>query len=76
MLEEAQTLPQAAADAIDALLHVSLLAAASGYPEYGQLARRAVHELVTSAQAGCIVPAEYLTLEDPAPGDGGTGSGG
>ena len=68
MLKEASTLPQAAADSLDALLHLSLLAAASGYPDCGRAAQLAIHELLKSPDAGCVIPAEYLGLQAAANG--------
>jgi hypothetical protein len=68
MLKEASSLPQAAADSLDALLHLSLLAAASGYPDCGRAAQLAIHELLKSPDAGCVIPAEYLGLDSPAHG--------
>jgi hypothetical protein len=67
MLKEASSLPEAAADAIDALLHLSLLAASSGYAECGRAAQVAIRELLKSADAGCVIPAEYLGIEHPTP---------
>jgi hypothetical protein len=64
MLTEANTLSEAAADGIDALLHLSLLATASGYPEFGRTAREAIHALLASSDAGCVIPAEYIDLEN------------
>ena len=66
MLEEASSLPQAAADSLDALLHLKLLAAACGYPECGRAAQLALHDLLKSPDAGCVIPAEYLGFGAPA----------
>lgn len=63
MLKEASSLPEAAADCLDALLHLSLLAASSGYPDCARAAQSALHELLTSPDAGCVIPAEYQNLE-------------
>jgi hypothetical protein len=62
MLRESSTLPQAAADCVDALLHLSLLAASSGYPDCARAAQHAIAELLASPDAGCIIPAEYMDL--------------
>lgn len=64
MLKEAHTLTEAASDCLDALLHLSLLAASSGYPECARAAALAVHALLASPDAGCVIPAEYLSLEN------------
>ena len=63
MLKEASTLPEAASDCLDALLHLSLLAASSGYPDCARAAQAAVRELLASPDAGCVIPAEYQNLE-------------
>jgi hypothetical protein len=65
MLKEASTLPEAASDCLDALLHLSLLAASSGYPDCARAAQTAVRELLASPDAGCVIPAEYQNLEQP-----------
>jgi hypothetical protein len=62
MLKEASTLPQAAADSLDALMHLSLLAASSGFPDCARAAHLAIRELLSSSDAGCVIPAEYLSL--------------
>jgi hypothetical protein len=63
MLKEAPTLSEAASDCLDALLHLSLLAASSGYPDCARAAQSAVRELLSTPDAGCVIPAEYLSLE-------------
>jgi len=63
MLKEASTLPEAASDCLDALLHLSLLAASSGYPDCARAAQMAVRDLLSSPDAGCVIPAEYQNLE-------------
>jgi hypothetical protein len=63
MLKEATTLPEAASDCLDALLHLSLLAASSGYPDCARAAQAAIRDLLSSPDAGCVIPAEYQNLE-------------
>lgn len=62
MLKEASTLHEAAADTLDALLHLSLLAASSGFPDCARAAHAAIRELLGSPDAGCVIPAEYLGM--------------
>ncbi len=62
MLKESSTLPDAAADCLDALMHLSLLAVSSGYADIAKRAQLAISELLDSPESGCIVPAEYLSL--------------
>jgi hypothetical protein len=64
MLKESRTLPEAAADCLDALMHLSLLAVSSGHADIARRAQLAICELLDSPDAGCIVPAEYLTLRE------------
>jgi hypothetical protein len=62
MIKESSTLPDAAADCFDALMHLSLLAVSAGYGDIARRAQFAIGDLLESPEAGRIVPAEYLTL--------------
>jgi len=64
MLKEANSLPEAAADCLDALMHLSLLAASSGFPHCGRAAQLAIHRLMNTPDAGRVIPAEYLLMDE------------
>lgn len=60
MLREATALHEAAADAVEALAHLGLLAAVRGHGVFAEVAQSAMHNLLTAPDASKIVPAEYL----------------
>lgn len=60
MLREAPALHEAAADAVEALAHLGLLAAVRGHGVFAEVAQSAMRVLLTAPDAGKIVPAEYL----------------
>lgn len=63
MLKEATALHEAAADAVEALAHLGLLAAVRGHGGFAEIAQNAMQVLLTAPDAGRIVPAEYLGVE-------------
>lgn len=60
MLKEASALHDAAADAVEALAHLNLLAAVRGHGVFAELVEEARRTLLEAPDAGRIVPAEYL----------------
>ena len=60
-LKEAQRLPEAAADAIEALAHLAMFAAAEGHADFAATALGCLEALAESPDAGKVVPAEYFT---------------
>jgi hypothetical protein len=59
-LREAQTLPQAAADAIDALVHLVVLSAAEGHGPFAGAALGSLRALIAAPESRQVVPAEYF----------------
>ena len=59
-LKEAQILPQAAADAIDALAHLVIFATAEGHGRFAATAMGCLEQLIAAPEARRIVPAEYF----------------
>ena len=64
-IREAQTLPEAAADAIDALVHLAVFASAEGHDAFASAAMAGLRRLVTAPQSRQVIPAEYFTGELP-----------
>lgn len=62
MLKEATALHEAAADAVEALAHLGLLAAVRGHGLFADVAQNAMQTLLTAPDAGKVVPAEYLDV--------------
>ena len=63
MLKEATALHEAAADAVEALAHLGLLAAVQGHSVFAEVAQGAMRALLQAPDASKIVPAEYLEVE-------------
>ncbi|MFY2763508.1 hypothetical protein [Arenimonas sp. MALMAid1274] len=59
-LEESAVLSQAAADALDALAHLTLFAKAAGYEQFALAAMHSLDALMQAPDAGQIIPAEYF----------------
>ncbi|MFT3807207.1 hypothetical protein [Arenimonas sp.] len=59
-IEEAQVLPEAAADAIDALAHLVLFATAEGHRDFADAALLCLEGLIAAPEARRIIPAMYL----------------
>jgi len=62
MLREATALHEAAADAVEALAHLGLLAAIRGHGLFAEVAQNAMQALLTAPDAGKVVPAEYFDV--------------
>ncbi len=60
MLKEAYMLHEAAADAVEALAHLGLLAATTGHAAFAQTTQQAVGMLLGAPEARQIIPAEYV----------------
>lgn len=63
-VREAQTLPQAAADAIDALVHLVVFSAAEGHGRFAGAALASLRQLIDAPESRQIVPAEYFDGDD------------
>lgn len=63
MLKEATALHEAAADAVEALAHLGLLAAVQGHGVFAEIAQGAMQALLSAPDATRIVPAEYLDAD-------------
>ncbi|KFN50169.1 hypothetical protein [Arenimonas composti] len=63
-VREAQTLPQAAADAIDALVHLVVFSAAEGHGTFAAAAHDSLRQLLEAPESRQIVPAEYFDGRD------------
>lgn len=59
-LNEAQMLPEAAADAIQALAHLVMFATAEGHGGFAATAMDCLERLIVAPDARRIVPAEYF----------------
>ena len=59
-LQEARALPQAAADAIDALAHLVIFANASGHAAFAGAALASLEGLIDAPEARQIIPTEYF----------------
>jgi hypothetical protein len=59
-IREAQTLPQAAADAIDALVHLVVFSAAEGHAPFASAALGSLRALMAAPESRQVVPAEYF----------------
>jgi hypothetical protein len=60
-LKEAQVLPQAAADAIDALAHLVLFSTAERHSNFAAVAMRCLENLIDAPEAKQVIPAEYFS---------------
>jgi hypothetical protein len=59
-LKEAQFLPEAAADAIEALAHLVVFATAEGHGPFAAAAMGCLERLIVAPEARRIIPAEYF----------------
>lgn len=59
-LKEAQFLPEAAADAIEALAHLVVFATAEGHGPFAAAAMGCLEKLIVAPEACRIIPAEYF----------------
>jgi hypothetical protein len=59
-LKEAQMLPDAAADAIEALAHLVIFATAEGHGGFAATAMGCLEQLIVAPEARRIIPAQYF----------------
>lgn len=59
-LKEAHMLPEAAADAIEALAHLVIFATAEGHGGFAATAMGCLERLIVAPEARRIIPAEYF----------------
>lgn len=62
-IKEARMLPEAAADALDALAHLVVFATAEGHEKFAATAMDCLQRLIVAPDARRIVPAEYFDLD-------------
>lgn len=68
-IEQSRRLPEAAADALDALAHLVLFAAAEGHRDVASCAMSCLEKLLGAPGARQVIPAEYFDRGlDPAGG--------